>query len=61
LLFDEFFRSLYAIYDYRFVYAAPDLRRVTGRVEWDEASPLFEGASALAITPRIGADEPDVE
>jgi hypothetical protein len=60
LLFEAFFQSLYAIYDHRFVYAAPDLRRVTRRSEWDGASPLFEGAPELGITPRTGDPASDV-
>lgn len=42
LRFDRFFDSLYRQYDERFVYAAPDLRKVTARKEWDDASPAFD-------------------
>jgi hypothetical protein len=59
LLFEAFFQSVYAIYDHRFVYAAPDLKRVTRRLEWDEASPLFETAADLGITARTGQIEPE--
>jgi hypothetical protein len=59
LLFDAFFNSLYAIYDHRFVFAAPDLKKITRRNEWDEASPLFLEVSALGIIPRIGATSRD--
>jgi hypothetical protein len=54
LRFDRFFDSLYRQYDERFVYAAPDLRKVTARREWDAASPAFDGAgpTGLDYEPR---------
>jgi len=39
LLISDFFNTLYARYDERFVVSAPDLSRVTRRVEWEPASP----------------------
>ena len=38
----------------RLVYAAPDLRKVTARREWDAASPAFDGAGLtdLDYEPR---------
>ena len=55
LRFDRFFDSLYRQYDERFVYAAPDLRKVTARREWDAASPAFDGVGPtdLDYEPRI--------
>ena len=41
LRFEQFFGSLYRQYDERFVYAAPDLKRLTARREWDPASTAF--------------------
>ena len=41
LRFERFFGSLYRQYDERFVYAAPDLKRLTARREWDRASTAF--------------------
>lgn len=41
LRFEQFFGSLYRQYDERFVYAAPDLKRLTHRREWDPASAAF--------------------
>lgn len=35
----RFFDTLYARYDERFVVTAPDLSRITRRLEWDAASP----------------------
>lgn len=35
----RFFDTLYARYDERFVVTAPDLARITRRLEWDAASP----------------------
>ena len=54
LRFDCFFDSLYRQYDERFVYAAPDLRKVTARRELDAASPAFDGAGPadLDYEPR---------
>lgn len=41
LRFARFFGSLYRQYDERFVYAAPDLKRLTARREWYPASAAF--------------------
>ena len=38
-----FFDTLYARYDERFVVSAPDLAKVTRRLEWDAQSPAFAG------------------
>jgi hypothetical protein len=38
-----FFDTLYARYDERFVVSAPDLSRVTRRLEWARESPAFVG------------------
>lgn len=37
----SFFETLYLRYDERFVTSAPDLSRVTRRLEWDISSPAF--------------------
>ena len=49
--------SLYRQYDERFVYAAPDLRKVTARKEWDGASPAFDAGmpAALDYEPRASS------
>ncbi len=47
LRFEGFFDTLYRQYDERFVYAAPDLKKVTARKEWARASTAFS-ATALA-------------
>ena len=47
LRFDRFFGALYRQYDERFVYAAPDLKRLTARRGWDRASTAFT-APAMA-------------
>ena len=44
LRFERFFATLYRQYDERFVYAAPDLRKVTARKEWAGASAAFSAA-----------------
>lgn len=47
LRIEEFFRTLYLRYDERFVYAAPDIKSVTQRLEWAPNSPaLAEGGIA---------------
>ena len=57
LRFDRFFDSLYRQYDERFVYAAPDLRKVTARKEWDAASPAFDAGTLadLDYEPRASS------
>jgi hypothetical protein len=47
-----FFDTLYARYDERFVVSAPDLARVTRRLEWDSQSPAFN-LPDLDYPPRI--------
>lgn len=41
LRLEDFFRTLYLRYDERFVYAAPDIKSVTQRLEWSPDSPAF--------------------
>jgi hypothetical protein len=41
LRIEQFFQALYLRYDERYVYAAPDLKHVTQRVEWSELSPAL--------------------
>jgi hypothetical protein len=62
LRFERFFEALYLRYDERYVYSAPDLKRVTRRREWSRASPVFDEALAgklpiatLDYEPRIAA------
>lgn len=44
LRIEQFFETLYLRYDERYVYAAPDLKQTTERIEWAPQSP------ALALT-----------
>jgi len=55
LRFEWFFDTLYRQYDERFVYGAPDLRKVTGRKEWVSTSEAFsEGVmTRMDYQPRI--------
>ncbi len=48
-----FFDTLYARYDERFVVSAPDLSRVTRRLEWDSKSSAFR-LPGLDYAPRCG-------
>lgn len=50
LRLEQFFQGLYLRYDERYVYAAPDLKSITRRREWSEASP----ASWILSTPPPG-------
>ncbi len=52
-----FFDTLYARYDERFVVSAPDLARVTRRLEWDPASPAF-GGPPMDYTARTAESVP---
>ena len=58
LRFERFFDSLYRQYDERFVYAAPDLGKVTARREWNPASPAFDATAMvdLCYEPRTAAE-----
>lgn len=38
---ENFFSTLYARYDERFVFGAPKLKKTTKRLEWSESSPIF--------------------
>ncbi len=55
LRFERFFDTLYRQYDERFVYGAPDLRKTTGRKEWDGESPAFGAAvvNDVDYEPRV--------
>lgn len=56
---ERFFSDIYARYDERFVYGAPDLKRTTRRLEWDPESPAFrstglgESRPTLEYQPRL--------
>ncbi len=50
LRLEQFFQTLYLRYDERFVYAAPDLKSVTQRLEWAQESAAFrEEAQRSAV------------
>jgi hypothetical protein len=59
LRLEQFFQALYLRYDERYVYAAPDLKSITRRREWSEASPALmdpehaANRAALGYEPRI--------
>jgi len=48
LRIEQFFQALYLRYDERYVYAAPDLKRITRREEWSPASPVLAMPEAVA-------------
>lgn len=63
LLIERFFDTLYLRYDERYVYAAPDLKKVTRRLEWSPASPIFSAGglpsrAEFAIRTSIDAPSP---
>lgn len=56
LRLERFFETLYLRYDERYVYSAPDLSRVTRRVEWAPTSPalaVIRLEDALGYEPRV--------
>ena len=57
LRFERFFGSLYRQYDERFVYAAPDLKRLTARREWDRSSIAFSVPTVVDLNyePRVSS------
>ena len=57
LRFERFFETLYRQYDERFVYAAPDLKKVTARKEWADAPAAFSAAAPadMDYDPRISS------
>lgn len=52
LRFERFFKTLYRQYDERFVYGAPDLRKVTARKDWVSTSFGAVEMDALDYEPR---------
>lgn len=48
LRLEQFFQTLYLRYDERFVYAAPDLKGVTQRVEWEKVPVITKPVGALS-------------
>ena len=64
LRFERFFDALFRHYDERYVFSAPDLKRLTRRIEWSPTSPAFADARRassrspiLDYKPRIGPAE----
>lgn len=60
LRIERFFETLYQRYDERYVYSAPDLKRITRRREWSPDSPAFKAAGgqpALDYAARISVDD----
>jgi len=51
--FKLFFDQLYQQYDQRFIYAAPGLKKVTRRLEWDPESPVLADARVSEYMPRV--------
>jgi hypothetical protein len=56
--YNRMFHRLYKIYDERFVYQAPQLKKYTTRAEWDPESPvlvdtILSGGAFHEMTPRI--------
>jgi len=47
LRLEHFFDTLYLRYDERYVLSAPDLKKVTRRLEWASDSPALEGLGAI--------------
>lgn len=60
LHFKGYFDTLYARYDERFVVSAPDLAKVTRRLEWDPSSPGLQ-LDGLDYTARVNVSSEDVD
>lgn len=63
LRLERFFKTLYTRYDERYVTSAPDLKRVTRRVEWSPRSPACEaapGKPVLGYEIRLSGTEPSM-
>lgn len=54
LRIEEFFQAVYLRYDERYVYAAPDLKKITRRREWSKRSPLFNDPTHAAFLESVG-------
>lgn len=59
LRIERFFPTLYRLYDERYVFGAPDLRKTTERLVWSPASPAIAalGLEGLGYEPRLGTAE----
>lgn len=57
LFFEGFFPALYRTYDLRFVYAAPAMKSVTQRLEWEADSPAFTMPELVSFKPRVADAE----
>ena len=64
LQIERFFGELLRHYDERYVYSAPDLKKLTRRIEWSPTSPAFTDdrraslrSPILDFEPRIGPAE----
>src|SRR5439155_23991347 len=60
LRLEHFFETLYLRYDERYVYSAPDLKRVTRRREWSP-SPLFDKSLAATLPVHALDFQPRIE
>lgn len=57
----DFFATLYLRYDERYVYGAPDLKRVTRRRFWADDSPAFAGGGPGSLPYPPAGYEPRLE
>ena len=55
LRFEHFFKTLYLRYDERYVYSAPNLKKVTNRLEWSPSSSASQtiGSQISEFEPRV--------
>lgn len=58
---NSFMPTIYQQYDLRFVYQAPDLKKVTIRRGWDESSPVFNSPLAKEYEIRLPTYAEDEE
>ncbi len=59
LRIEQFFKTLYLRYDERYVYSAPDLKKVTNRLEWSPSSPALQPGvdRPLEFEPRVAGSQ----
>lgn len=55
LRIEQFFKTMYLRYDERYVYSAPELKKVTNRLEWSPSSPALQTIRSMApeFEPRV--------
>ncbi|MFQ5424573.1 MAG: hypothetical protein ACE5F9_11405 [Phycisphaerae bacterium] len=56
LLFAGFFEAMYRVYDHRYVFAAPGLKKATARRTWHSDSPAMAMVREFGFEPRLSGN-----